>query len=86
MKIYREKKAIRIKISHIWVKVYITNGNPFKELEISQKKDLIKSCPGSPLYYKDYNSEAYTIAIINEFFEFQYFDRDDLLFLNDMLI
>ena len=65
--------------------VYITDGNPFKEPEISQKKDLIKSCPGSPLYYNDSISGAYAIAIINEFFEFQYFDKEDLLFLYAML-
>ena len=65
--------------------VNVNNGNPFKDLENSQKKELIKSCPGSPLYYKDYNSGAYVIAIINEFLEFQYFDRDDILFLGNMI-
>ena len=65
--------------------VNVNYGNPFKDLGNSQEKEIVKSCPGSPIYYKDYNSGAYVIAIINEFLEFQYFNRDDLLFLYDML-
>ena len=43
-------------------------------------------CPGSPIYYKDYNSGAYVIAIINEYMEFQYIEENTIKFLHDMLI
>jgi len=65
--------------------VNVNNENQFKNPENPQRKEIVKRCPGSPIYCKDYNSGAYVIAIINEFLEFQYFDKDDLLFLNDML-
>ena len=58
--------------------------NPFKNLE-NKKNDLeIRICkcvPGSPIYYKDFNCGGYVVAIVNELFEFQYFNKDDMLFL-----
>ena len=39
----------------------------------------------SPLYYKDYNNGAYVIAIINECFEFLYFDCKIMTFLMNMV-
>ena len=57
--------------------VNVNNGNPFKDSQNSQKKEIIKSCKGSLLYYEDYNGGAYVIAIINEFLEFQYLNKDD---------
>ena len=68
--------------------VQISQTNPF--LDASKKGDkenveLIKQSPGSPLYYKDYNSGAYVIAIINEFFEFQYIDKKTFIFLAKLI-
>jgi len=69
--------------------IFISNVNPF--LTASQKDnengelDLIKQSPGSPLYYNDYNNGAYVIAVVNESFEFQYFDRKTMIFLANMV-
>ena len=62
--------------------------NPFFEADIKGDKkeiELITQIPGSPLYYCDYNNGAYVIAIINESFEFQYFDKKALNFLINMV-
>ena len=65
-------------------KMPIDNDNPF--LKASQKGDkIIKQSPGSPIYYKDFSNGVYAIAIINEFFEFQYFDKNTMRFLVDMV-
>jgi len=63
----------------------VNDGNPFKNPENSQKKNIVKKCPGSPIYYKSYDRGSYAIAIINEFFEFQYFNKDDIIFLHDLI-
>ena len=49
--------------------IFISTINPFLDAinkGTDEEKELIKQSPGSPLYYKDYNSGAYVIAIINE--------------------
>ena len=64
------------------------NRNPFFDADIKGEKEeveLITQSPGSPLYYKDYNSGAYVIAIITENFEFQYFDGKTMNFLFKMI-
>ena len=68
--------------------IFISQMNPF--LEESKKGDtenieLIKQSPGSPLYYRDCNTGVYVIAIVNEFLEFQYFDRKTMIFLTNMV-
>ena len=73
---YNSKKKMILK------EINVTNNNPFKNWE---EKALIEVCPGSPIYYKDYNSGAYVVAIINEVYEFQYFDESDIKFLLDMV-
>ena len=63
--------------------ISINNVNPFSVASQKGEKEnieLIKHSPGSPVYYRDYNGGAYVIAIINEFFEFQYFDKKNVLF------
>jgi len=65
--------------------IYVNDGNPFKDPENHQKKEIVKRYPGSPIFYREYSGGAYIIWIIKEFLEFQYFDKDDLLFLNDMI-
>ena len=68
--------------------IFVNNVNPFSDAYnkgTEDEKELIIHSPGSPLYYKDYNSGAYVIAIINEAYEFQYFDRKTMLFLCDMV-
>ena len=67
--------------------VNVNTANPFKILEDSKDPEEIniaKRCLGSPIYYKDYNSGAYVVAIIKEKLDFQYFDRDTMLFLSNM--
>ena len=68
--------------------IFVNNMNPFMAADDKgneQEKALILHSPGSPLYYKDYNSGAYVIAIINERYDFQYFDRKTMIFLADMV-
>ena len=75
-----EKKKLR--------EIFISNVNPFLDaVKKAEEKELelIKQSPGSPLYYKDYNNGAYAIAIINESFEFQYFDKNTMLYLANMV-
>ena len=43
----------------------------------------MKHCPGTPIFYKDYNSGAYVVAVINEFYDIQYFNKKK--FLYDMI-
>ena len=69
---------------------YISYGNIF--FEASQKGEekvveLIKQSPGSPLFYYENNKkkDVYVIAILNEFFEFQYIEQESFLFLKDMI-
>ena len=79
-----ENKDQKIKLKEI----YISDLNPFFEADIKGDKkeiELIAQIPGSPLYYNDWNNGAYVIAIINESFEFQYFDKKDLNFLINMV-
>ena len=69
-------------------KILVNNENPFL---IASKKgnkediEIIKQSPGSPIYYKDYNNGVYVIAIINEFFEIQYFDNIAMIFLTSIV-
>ena len=65
--------------------IKVTNDNPFININSSEEKEIIKRCPGSPIYYKDDNSGVYAIAIINEFLKFQYFNRDTIIFLCKVL-
>jgi len=45
--------------------VNVNDGNPFKDPGNYQKKEIVKSCPGSPIFYREYSEGAYIIAIIN---------------------
>ena len=65
-------------------KINVNNLNPFRNIETDEEKELSKSCPESPIYYED-NEEIYAIGIINECFEFQYFDRNTFIFLFQMV-
>jgi len=66
--------------------INVNNGNPFlSSKEKEEDKALVEKCPGSPLYYKDYNSGGYVIAVINESLEFQYLDKNAMIFLSDMV-
>ena len=69
-------------------RITVNGVNPF--LDAFQKGEyedieLIKQSPGSPVYYQDYNGGAYVIAIINEFFQFQYFNKNTMHFLANMV-
>ena len=66
----------------------VNNRNLFREIskESKEEVEIVKMCPGNPIYYKDYNSGAYLVAIINEYLEFQYIGENSFKFLNDMLI
>jgi len=69
-------------------KIPINDGNPFFDVDIKGEKEdveLIIQSPGSPLYYNNYNNGVYVIAIINECFEFQYFDSKTMTFLLNMV-
>ena len=65
--------------------VNVNNANPFRNPENSEEKDIIKKVPGSPIYYKDYNSGGYVVAVVNESCEFQYLDQDTMVFLANMV-
>ncbi len=69
--------------------VNVNNANPFRKLknedENKDEKSLAKCVPGSPIYYKDFNSGGYVVAIVNEFLEFQFFDKDTMIFLATMV-
>ena len=76
------------KVSHQKLReLFLGNVKPFLDKSQSEyeKLELIKQSPGSPLYYRDYNNGAYVFAIINEKFEFQYFDKQTIIFLSDMV-
>jgi len=85
-----EKKKINTPLLR---EINVSNGNPFQQTQEivegndesennkSEIKSLLSKCPGSPIYYKDYNSGAYVVAIINESLEFQYLDIKTMSFL-----
>ena len=80
-----EKKA---KNEPLLREINVNGGNPFKKLEDSddpEESNIAKKCLGSPIYYKDYNSGAYVVAIINENLDFKFFDRESMLFLSNMV-
>ena len=84
-----QKEENKDKIAdHALKDIFVSNFNPFLDVYnkgTENEKELIIHSLGSPLYYKDYNNGVYAIAIINENYEFQYFDRETMLFLNDMI-
>ena len=65
------------------VNVY-DNSNLFKNL-IKEEKENSEKVSGSPIYYKDSNDGVYAVAIVNERYEFQYFDENAMKFLADMV-
>jgi hypothetical protein len=65
--------------------VNVNNSNPFRKLETDEERNIAEKVPGSPIYYKDYNSGGYVVAIVNESYEFQYFDREAMIFLSNMV-
>ena len=68
-------------------KIVVGSENPFLvAYQKGEKEDieLIKQSPWSPVYYSDYFDyigDSYVIAIINEFFEIQYFNKNTFNFL-----
>ena len=80
-----EEKDSQTKFREVLIDIY----NPFllfqKNDEFYQKINLIDQSPGSPLYYKDSDFGAYVIAIINDCYEIQYFDKQTMIFLSDMV-
>ena len=86
-KIKEEEIKSKFKVTK-FRKIFVGNQNPFLEAcekGSDEEKELIEQSPGSPLYYRDYNGGAYVIAIINENYEFQYFDKKAMLFLEKMV-
>ena len=65
--------------------VNVNNINPFRKLDSDEEVNLGKCVPGAPIYYKDFNSGGYVVAIVNELMEFQYFDKDTMIFLVQMV-
>ena len=65
--------------------IYLPSINPFKEYqkEEDQKEidEILKHCSDSPIYYTDDYSNTYVIAIINKFYDIQYFNNKNLTFL-----
>ena len=65
--------------------IYFYKRNPFKEYQEDEDKneidEILKHCPGSPIYCLDYNSGYYVVAIINEFYDIQYFNNKSFTFL-----
>ena len=86
-KIKEEEIKSKFKVTK-FRKIFVENQNPFLEAcekGSDEEKELIEQSPGSPLYYRDYNGGAYVISIINENYEFQYFDKKAMLFLAKMV-
>ena len=76
------------KVSHQKLReLFLCNVNPFFDISQNEyeKLELIKQSPGSPLYYRNYNNGVYVFGIINENFEYQYFDKQTMIFLLDMV-
>ena len=80
-----ENNKIKKKNEPLLREVNVNNTNPFRNVETEEEKEIIKKVPGSPIYYKDFNSGGYVVAIINEELEFQYLDRDTMIFLINMV-
>ena len=80
-----EKKYIKREPYLREIEIKEGNENPFKESKNSGTNKIIKKANGSPCYYKDNKYGVYVIAIINQFFEFQYFDENNMIFLNNMV-
>ena len=79
-----EKKYIKREPYLREIEIKEGSENPFKVSNNSNTNKIIKKAIGSPCYYKDNKNGVYALAIINEFFEFQYFGENDMIFLNDM--
>ena len=64
--------------------VNVNNANPFRKLS-EDENSVAKCAPGSPIYYKDFNSGGYVVAIVNELLDFQFFDKESMIFLVTMV-
>ena len=84
-KFQQKDEVIDVKAEPYLREIEIKNENPFKEANNSNRKEIVKKTNGSPCYYKDNKNGVYVIAIINKLYEFQYFDKNDMIFLNDMV-
>lgn len=79
---YKEKNSNEIN-EYILREINVNYQNPFKNDNDDPEERIIKKkCPGSPIYYKGFYSGGYVVAIINKNFDFNYFDRDSLIFLS----
>ena len=64
--------------------MYVCEKNLFKKYQKEDNKEIdeiLKHCPGSPIYYTDFLSGKYVVAIINEFYDIQFFNKKSFTFL-----
>ena len=71
----------------IFREIFVSEKNPFKEYDKNKDKakvdKILKHCPGTPIYYRDYCNGASIVAVINQFYDIQYFNKKN--FLYDMI-
>ena len=69
----------------IKAKIDINEELKINNIKTNEDKELVKRISGSPMINKDYNGGYYVIAIIDESYEYQYFSKNNMLFLFDMV-
>lgn len=84
-KLRKMEKVIITKNEPALREVNVNNANPFRNPENPEEKDIINEVAGSPIYYKDYNSGGYIVAVVNESNEFQYLEHNTIQFLANMV-
>ncbi len=62
--------------------INVSVGNPF--IKNKENNAIMDRYHGSPLYYKDYNNGIYVIGVLNDNLEYQYIDKDTMIFLINM--
>ena len=62
--------------------INVSVGNPF--IKSKENNAIMDRYHGSPLYYKDYNNGIYVIGVLNDNLEYQYIDKDTMIFLINM--
>ncbi len=70
--------------------IAVNNSNPFRKFIDStnlnnEDKLIAEKVPGSLIYYQDSKGGGYAVGIVNEIYEFQYFDEDAMKFLANMV-
>ena len=75
----------RCESSLLEAEISINDETRIDIIKSNEDKELVKRISGSPMINKDDNGGYYIIAIIDKIYEYHYFNKNNMLFLFDMI-